>query len=259
MIGIYFSGSGNSKYCIQRFMNVYGEAEQIYSIEDDECLNHIKHTKELVVCYPVQYSNVPKILYDFIIKHSNLWKGKHIFVIATMAKFSGDGSGVLARLLKRYGAVITGGMHVRLTDSIADEKLLKYTDDKIDDIIKKADTKIINAAKDYKNGKPIQEGLGFSSRMLGLFSQRLYFYHKTKKFSDKKLRIDNETCNHCRKCIHLCPTKNIAMVNGVIQSHAQCTLCYRCVNQCPKKAITLLGKQVYQQNNITFFMNDKIR
>ena len=46
-------------------------------------------------------------------------------MIATMGLFSGDGAGVLARLLKKYGAKITGGLHLKMPDSIADEKVLK--------------------------------------------------------------------------------------------------------------------------------------
>lgn len=53
--------------------------------------------------YPVQYSTVPKMLRDFIIENNELWERKKIFVIATMGLFSGDGAGVLGRLLQQYG------------------------------------------------------------------------------------------------------------------------------------------------------------
>ena len=53
----------------------------------------------LVFAYPVQYSTVPKIMRDFIIDNKELWKNKKVFVIATMGLFSGDGAGILGRLL----------------------------------------------------------------------------------------------------------------------------------------------------------------
>ena len=56
-----------------------------------------------------------------ILKHKILWSNKKIFVICTMSLFSGDGSGVLARLLQKYGAEIVCGVHLKMPDSIGDE------------------------------------------------------------------------------------------------------------------------------------------
>ena len=42
----------------------------------------------------------------------------------TMGAFSGDGAGCTARLLKKYGAHILGGLHVKMPDSVCDSKLL---------------------------------------------------------------------------------------------------------------------------------------
>ena len=42
-----------------------------------------------------------------------------------MGAFSGDGTGCLARVLKRYGAIILGGMQFRMPDAVCDSKLLK--------------------------------------------------------------------------------------------------------------------------------------
>lgn len=39
--------------------------------------------------------------------------------------FSGDGTGCAARLLKKYGAQILGGVQIKMPDSVCDSKLLK--------------------------------------------------------------------------------------------------------------------------------------
>ena len=114
MIGIYFSGTGNSKYCVYKFLQEYGGDSLAFSIEQDEAAAHIKNSSEIIIGYPVQFSNIPKMLYDYIVKNRRLWRGKRIFIIATMGLFSGDGAGILARLLKKHGAVIIGGLHLRL-------------------------------------------------------------------------------------------------------------------------------------------------
>lgn len=75
-----------------------------------------------------------------------------------MALFCGDGAGVLARLLKKYGAVITGGLHVRMPDSICDEKALKRSFETERAFVKTAEDKIKKAAADYKMGHPQRQG-----------------------------------------------------------------------------------------------------
>ena len=125
MTGIYFSGTGNTKYLHYKFLKEYDCSKNSFSIEDSEALERIKNDDEIVMGYPVQYSNIPKILRDYIVNNRYVWKGKNIFIIATMGLFSGDGAGILARLLKNYGAVIVGGLHLKMPDSICDERALK--------------------------------------------------------------------------------------------------------------------------------------
>lgn len=62
--------------------------------------------------------------------------------VATMGLFSGDGAGCSARLLKRYGAKVVGGLHIHMPDSVCDVKLLKKTMEKNQEIIKAADKKL---------------------------------------------------------------------------------------------------------------------
>lgn len=248
MIGLYFSGTGNSKFCIEHLVKQIDPSAKVISIEDKNAIYEIIQSECIYISYPVQYSNIPKILYDFINDNPMIWKNKKIFIIATMGLFSGDGSGMLARLLKRYGAIIRGGIHIKMPDSICDEKVLKHSNEVNQKIIQNASTKINEIATQIKNNQYPQVGLSFGSRCLGLFGQRLYFQSKTKTYSDK-LRI-NSDCVGCGICANICPMSNIEIVNHKAQQKQQCTMCYRCVNECPKQAITLLGKKVVQQYKI---------
>lgn len=124
MVGIYFSGTGNSRYAAEMFCNEYDETTKALSIEDDSIIEAVRKEEMLVFAYPVQYSTVPKILRDFIIGNNELWKSKTIFVIAMTGFFSGDGAGILGRLLQKYGSKILGGLHLKILDSIGDEKVL---------------------------------------------------------------------------------------------------------------------------------------
>ena len=253
MIGIYFSGTGNSKYVLEVFLREYDNGSVLFSIEDKNLMEHINSHDEIVFSYPVQYSAVPKILSDFIHNNCSMWQGKKVFIIATMALFSGDGAGVLGRLLKQYGAKITGGLHLQMPDSIADEKVLKRSIEKNIQLVKNANSKIVKAVAQIKNGKYPQEGLGVVSCLAGFLSQRLWFGYRTKRYSDK-LKVDANKCIGCSKCAKICPTENIIMTDNKAVGKDTCTVCYRCVNECPKQAITLLGKTVIEQTSVEKYL-----
>ena len=170
-----------------------------------------------------------------------------------MGLFSGDGAGILARLLKNYDAIVIGGLHLKMPDSICDEKALKRSFEKNKKIVMKAEEKICKSVGDIKNGKPPQEGLGIVCHLAGLFGQRLYFLRKTRKYTDR-LKINSLKCIGCGTCEKLCPMGNIAVKNGIAVSGDKCTMCYRCISKCPKQAITLLGKKVIEQNDVSKYL-----
>ena len=53
MLGIYFSGTGNTKYCIERFLQECGDNIESYSIEDERAIPGIKQNDTIVMGYPV--------------------------------------------------------------------------------------------------------------------------------------------------------------------------------------------------------------
>lgn len=161
MVGIYFSGTGNSKFCIEKFLSYYDKEAEAISIEENEAVDAIKENQKIVFVYPVYFSNLPKIVRDFIDDHQMLFAGKEIFLIATMGLFSGDGTGCAARLFRKYGADITGGLHLKMPDCIGDEKALKKTMEQNHELIVAADEKIKKAVESLKKDRAPRRGLGF--------------------------------------------------------------------------------------------------
>lgn len=254
MTGIYFSGTGNSRYCLGRFLDSIQlqrriavlEDIPVYSIEETGAAEAISRDSEIILAYPVYYSSIPKILGDFIEKNSSSWSGKRVYIIATMGLFSGDGAGVAARRLQRHGAVITGGLHLKMPDCIGDVKALKRSAEMNRQIIENASVKADRAGRLYAAGTPTREGLGIFSLLAGLLGQRLYFRHMTKDYKSLP-KIDREKCVGCGLCAEKCPMKNLEIKEGKAIPGDRCTLCYRCFAHCPAKAITVLGDKVYVQ------------
>lgn len=246
MTGIYFSGTGNTALCLTEFLTRCGGGET-FSIEDSAAEAAIAREAEIVFAYPIYYSSLPKLVHDFIVGHSALWHEKRIYIIATMGLFSGDGAGVSARLFRKFGAEIVGGLHLKMPDCIGDVKALKrsFAENRV--IVEAALRKIGLAARRLSDGRPHREGLGFFPRLIGLFGQRLYFGGKTRSYRNAA-KIDRGKCVGCGICTALCPMKNIRIWDGTAAAGDRCMLCYRCFCACPQKAVTILGKRVYEQN-----------
>lgn len=242
-IGIYFSGTGNTKLVIEHFMNQIEIDSKIYAIEDSNCIDALNAADEIVIAYPIYYSCMPKIMSDFIDTNATLWNNKRIFIIATMAMFSGDGSGVGARALKKHGAIILGGLHVTMPDCILDVKLGKKSSDKEIQTVYTSLKRLDEVALSFDHERYPQQGLHFPSRVLGLIVQRLWVGHYSKSYKDKP-NIDYESCVTCGKCTKVCPMDNLVIQNGRLIQNKKCTLCYRCVHTCPTKSLTIFGKEV---------------
>lgn len=160
---------------------------------------------------------------------------------------------MFGKAIQKYGADIVGGVHLKMPDCIGDERALKRTVRQNHELIEAAGDKIKKAAEGLKGNRPLREGLGFWYHAAGLFGQRLWFYGKTKDYTDR-VHVDADKCIGCGKCVSLCPMDNMELRSGKAVQGGRCTMCYRCVNHCPGQAITLLGKKLYEQCTVEKYL-----
>ncbi len=191
ILGIYFSGTGNTKHCVETFVKQFDENCTAISIEDPHITRQISMHDMLVFGYPIYFSNIPKIVQDFINNNKAYFEHKQVFIIATMALFSGDGSGFAARLFKKHHAKVIGGLHLKMPDCIGDEKPLKRTTEVNRNQIKHSNQKIALAVRNLKEGKPPKEGLNFFCHIAGLLGQRLWFTGKLPHIRRNLMSMEN--------------------------------------------------------------------
>lgn len=253
MLGLYFSGTGNSRFALHRLLESLGQPYTLHSIEEAEASQALAGHSHILLAYPVYYSSIPLILRDFIKRNAPAFAGKYVFLLATMGLWCGDGTGYVARILQKLDAHILGGLQLKMPDCIADIPLLKRHFEKNKALLEDAKQKISGAAEDVKAGHYPQEGLSFAAHMAGLFGQRLYFGHHGLRYHQYP-KIDRQKCILCQKCVKVCPMQNLGEKDKAIVGNNKCTLCYRCANLCPTQAITLFGKKVYAQHRLSQYL-----
>ncbi len=77
-----------------------------------------------------------------------------------------------SRHLKKYDAEILGGLHLKMPDSIADEKVLKRSERENRKLVEHVKSKVTWAAIETKKGNPPREGLTMLNRLAGFLGQR---------------------------------------------------------------------------------------
>ncbi|MFC2479383.1 MAG: flavodoxin family protein [Treponema socranskii subsp. buccale] len=82
MNGIYFSGTGNTKYCTEALTQATGG--RACSMESGEALEVLRASDEIALGYPIYFSDIPRIVKTFIREHADMFCGKRVFIIATM-------------------------------------------------------------------------------------------------------------------------------------------------------------------------------
>ena len=146
MVGVFLSGTGNTEHCVKKLVGLLEPSAECFPLEHTDIIQILKNHGTIILGYPTQFSNAPFMVRDFIKNNSSLWNGKKVFCVNTMGLFSGDGTGCTARILRKYGAVILGGLQLKMPDSVCDSKLLKKSTEENRQIVKAADKRIEQTA-----------------------------------------------------------------------------------------------------------------
>lgn len=78
MIGIYLSGTGNTKHCVEELVYLIDDKSKCLPLENPQIIDLLKEEDVIFLGYPTQFSNAPFMVRDFIVKNSSLWKGKNL-------------------------------------------------------------------------------------------------------------------------------------------------------------------------------------
>lgn len=86
MLGVYFSGTGNTKHCIEKLTALLDKTAMILPLESLSIIEQIKNNDTVIFGYPIQFFNAPYMVRDFIRKNNGLWSGKKSSVLPQWAR-----------------------------------------------------------------------------------------------------------------------------------------------------------------------------
>ena len=78
MIGIYLSGTGNTKHCVEKLVYLIDDTAKCVPLEYPQIVRILEKQETIILGYPTQFSNAPFMVRDFIKKNDSLWKGKKV-------------------------------------------------------------------------------------------------------------------------------------------------------------------------------------
>ena len=61
MIGIYFSGTGNTKHCVEKLVKLLDVSAQNFPFEHTQMIQILEEPDIIVLGYPTQFSNAPRV------------------------------------------------------------------------------------------------------------------------------------------------------------------------------------------------------
>ena len=243
---VYFTGTGNSRYCAQMLAARLGdELTDAFSFIRDGVAAELCSERPWVFVAPTYGWQLPHIFEDFL--RSGSFTGcKTAYFVMTCGDDIGGASGKIKALCAKKGFKYQGVLEVVMPENY----IALY---EAPDAAKSA--KIIAAAKPTLDAgiEAIRRGLPFPERKSSAADRLktdlinpLYYAFIVKA---RNFRV-TDACTACGKCERGCPLKNIQIKDGKPVWGSACTHCMACICGCPAEAIEYgnrsLGKPRYQ-------------
>ena len=223
---LYFSSTGNSLYLAKLIKEKRGgEIRYIPTYEGDG-----SEFDSILVVSPIYSFGLPVPVDELL---SRLNKDSEIIFLLNYGGMVGGADRLFVQEAKKHGLNVKGVFSMKMPENYTlvmcpppfyIRSILKSAPKRLDKILKKIDKKEFSLPK----GKAPHEDT----------------YRKNRK-NWHKIADDFSTtdkCAKCGKCVELCPSHNIKLVEGKIVFGNQCIACLGCFHRCPVHAIIYKGK-----------------
>lgn len=229
----YYSGTGNSLWLARVLARKLGNTQLISMTDNTQLLMWTKQLPTVGLVFPVHAWGVPRRVLSFL---DHLEKLRPSYCIA-LANHGGQVSNTLIQLgkeLKQRHIDLSAGWEILMPSNYiiwagAD------SEEKQKDHFRKAEEKlsVIAGSIMEKAELPPEKGPLWQRILLSTL-YRASFPHFPAM--DKYFGTDAR-CNQCGICIKICPTQNIALIDGHLTWQRRCEQCLACIQWCPQESL----------------------
>jgi ferredoxin/flavodoxin len=228
----YYTGTGNSLWVARTLAKELGEVELV-SISGWMKAKTPINSRLVGVVFPIHMWGVPPRIVKLVTELKSL-SPEYIFAVGVDAEQVANALVQLKGIFKKNGMLLSSGFEVKLPTNYIpwggpDPK------EKQEQKFEAARKKILLIASIIKNRetRPVEKGPLW---------QRLVYTPLYKLSLPQIPRMDkafwvDEKCNKCGICSKVCPSENIAMVEGKPTWNQHCEQCLACIQWCPQKSI----------------------
>ena len=230
---IYFSGTGNSKYCADMIASELGD-------EIVDSFNYIKNGiagefisgKPWVFVAPTYCWQLPHIFEDFI-KTSDFDGTSDAYFVMTCGSDIGNAEKYLKALCVQKNLNYKGVLEVVMPENYI--AMFNAPDEEESArIVKAARRPLSRAIKQIEEGHILKGPKVTLNGKISSGPTNPIFY---KLFVKAKAFYAKDTCTGCGLCSQVCPLNNIDIKNGKPVWGNNCTHCMACICKCPLEAI----------------------
>lgn len=238
----HFSATGNSQWVAESLSKALGERLcNIASSEAMSCIETIADDEPIGFCFPVHGWRTPRVVRDFVsrLRVSNP-QMRYCYVVLTVGDSAGETVERFSYELKSSGLYIASAFTLVMPESyiglpFMDVDTKARERKKIDKAAEMLE-RIAHCVKTREKGVYEVER-GYFPR---LYSRVIGAYFENHLITDKRFRVNPDTCMGCGKCVSACQVDNMAMSDeGMPQwlHTGRCLTCFACYHLCPQHAI----------------------
>jgi ferredoxin len=248
----YFTGTGNSLNIAKSLAEKIEKCELIPIAKIWQNKNIVSTSGRIGFVFPLYYSGLPKIVYDFVSK-IDVSDSEYFFSVVTSA---GDVTDLplqqIAKLLQEKSKTLNAGFLITMPNNYIigydihpearQKEFFENASKQLETI-----TRFVNFKENNLSNDIIEKDLSRADKFNSKFREDV-------NEGDKSFYAD-DNCNNCGTCEEICPMDNIILEEGKPQWLHRCQQCLACINFCPEKAIQIgkstLTTQRYHHPEIT--------
>ena len=241
----FFSGTGNTFLVVNAMKEVFKEKGRIVNLFPIEKFDASKINTDNTIglAFPVAVQATYPFVWDFIKKMPKA-NNTAVFMVDTLAAFSGGIVGPVRSILRKKGYLTIGAKEIIMPSNFLVKKI---DNDAIDKKIAKGISTARKYANDILENRSTWGRIWLISYLMSLISLSKRPWKFFRRFYSFK--IDKSKCSKCQLCVNLCPVGNIKM-EEFPEFQDSCIFCQRCVSFCPTQSIRFPKKDYERYKSV---------